>query len=241
MSSLSGKSNFTLLYYRFKESPYYSFTLFFFVFLVGLLLLLFAVVPQFQGFFSVQEEVNAARERTTIIKNNKEFLAVLSVSSLRDDLEVTFSALPSEKDFVGILNALNESAAKSGVKIDDYSLAIGELATPSAGLEAFFPLSVKVDIHGDKESISTFLKNTQEVLPLSEIDGIETDMADATISYIFFFKVYKDEKFSIATPIAPLTSDDMKTLQKIQTFEGVRIEGEVTEPATDAASFSDPF
>lgn len=206
MSDSFKKTNITLIFYQFKESPYYSFTLFFFVFLTALSLLLFAVVPQVQSLFTLNDEIAESRNKVTILKNNAQFLNSLNTQKLSDDLQITFDALPSEKDFVGIISAINNSAAISGVELDTYNLAIGELATPSAGLEAFFPLSVDVVVNGDEASVTKFLSTTQEALPLSEIDSIQLEDNEqgsiiASIKIIFFFKVYKNENYSVATPI----------------------------------------
>jgi hypothetical protein len=219
MNDTLRKTSFSLLYYRFKETPYYSFTIFFFVFLTALFLTIYAVFPQIQSVFSLTEEIRASQNRINVLKANINFLNTLNDAALDDDLSVTFTALPSGKDFVGIVTAINNSAARSGVTLDEYSLAIGELATPSAGLETFFPLSVELTVKGNRETITSFLQNTQEALPISEIDSIETDLSEATINYIFFFKVYKQENYNVARPIASIGAADMRTLRTVREWK----------------------
>lgn len=241
MSSSMEKTSYALYYYRFKESPYYAVAIFTFALLIAVLLFIFAVIPQFQNFFVLNDEIKSVKDKITILKNNKQFLNTLNDATLQDDLSVSFSALPSGKDFVGIITAINYSAAKSGVAVDDYSLLVGELATPSAGLEAFFPLSVEVTVHGDKDTISNFATNTQAALPLSEIESIETDHIEGVIKLKFYYKVYKGENYSIASPIAPISAADEKTLGIVRSWRQPVVTGESIEVGTEAAILAEPF
>lgn len=245
MSESINKSSLIVIFYRFKESHYYSFTLFLFVFLVAIFLLVFAIVPQVQSLFTLNTGIEATQKNVKILKKNIEYLSSLSDSNLQEDLQVTFSALPSEKDFVGIVNAVNGSAATSGVSLDNYTLAIGELATPSAGLESFFPLSVDVNVHGSAESITKFLTTTQTDLPISEIDSIDYTLGskgiDADIKIIFFFKVYKNENYSVATPIASISPQGIVAIKTVKEWRSNIVSDGGDIGSTVSGGLEDPF
>jgi len=241
MTAKASSPNFNVYFYRFKESMYYSIFVFLMVLLVGVILLIYAVIPQFQNVFTLNEEVKSAKSRITVLNNNKAFLQSVNNSTLKNDLEISFSALPSEKDFSGIITALNYISAKSGATLDDYTLAIGDLSTPTEGLEAYFPMRVDVVVTGSKESIFNFLKTSQEVLPLSEIASVETDFNSAQISFDFFFKVYKNENYSIATPIAPINMKGKQALRQIGSFRIPFSTSTNTPVGSESAVAGNPF
>lgn len=171
---------------------------------VCILLLFYIVVPQVYSFFSITEEVAQTREQITTLNNNTTYLSSLNSAGLDEQLQLVFDALPADKDFAAIIDAINSAALDSGVEVNDYSVLIGELATPSAQLKQYFTVDLVLTVAGDRNGAKTFLQKMYEVLPISQVKTLSLTEDSSTMKISFYFKPYPKGTYAVTEPIGEI-------------------------------------
>src|SRR3989442_361008 len=126
-----GQNNLRFLYYRYKDSQYVSLGLVVLVVSVCLMLFSRVVIPQFENWFSIRNEVVETNARIDAIKSNINFMQNLDKSQLNTQAQIASSALPTEKDFGAMLNALSDAAVHAGVSLEDFTFQVGNIASAS--------------------------------------------------------------------------------------------------------------
>lgn len=202
----SKQTDIRLLYYRYKDTSYYTIFITSLVGLVSIILIVQLVIPQIENWFSIRNEVLATRERIDNINRNIVFMNNIDKVSLEEQVVVTTTALPFEKDFGGILNALTDSSLKAGVVLDDYSFQVGSVASVSGKqrgpIKEFSSVRLNITISGNADGVENFLKEINTKLPLSEVIQISGEFGSTNISLEFYQKpfpslVIKDDQLLI--------------------------------------------
>lgn len=193
-----------LLYFRYKDSPLYLSSVIGTIFVVSFLLLWKVVIPQVDAFISVSNEVQNTKDRITILKNNITYLTSLSSVELDNELQLAFGALPSEKDFAGIIDAIGASALKSGVVVNDYSIAVGELATPSAKLKQYYSVDLALTVNGNKDASKDFLNQIQNTLPVAQVKTVSLTEDSSSMKISFYFKPFPKGTYKATQPITAI-------------------------------------
>src|SRR3989344_9386493 len=112
-----GQSDLRFYYFRYRDSKYYSLSIFLLTIIVCIILLINVIVHQFNNYLSIRQEVIAKKTAIKLINENINFMNNLDKSKLNSQLGTVTRALPVEKDFEGILNALSDSSIRSGVTL----------------------------------------------------------------------------------------------------------------------------
>jgi len=151
----------------------------------------------------------------------------INKTALEDSRKTVVRALPVEKDFGAILNAISVSSARAGVSVDDYAFGIGPISSSSAdkiknasGLDT---TSLSISLQGSIDGVLVFIKELQEKMPLSEVESIETSQATTTIALLFYSKHYKAMNIADDQPINPISAVNgqmINTLTKWQIQSG---------------------
>jgi hypothetical protein len=218
------QNNLRILYYRYKDSLYFSLGIITLVISVCIILFFQIVVPQIQSWFSIREEVSRTRERISNINRNINFVQSLDKSSLNDQVEISTSALPIEKNFGAIINAISDSSVNAGVALDDFTFQVGNVASSEGKLNLFGQkdlsiVTLTVSLTGNIEGVDVFLKGVQEKLPLSEVTDVDGDLFSTTVTLRFFQKqfpviVYKDD-----VPLSPLSASNLALIEKLSSWK----------------------
>jgi hypothetical protein len=215
------KSNdFRLLYFRYKDTPYYTVLIISVIFLVCMMLISQLVIPQVQNWFSIRDEVIATRARIDAINQNISFIKSIDKVRIEKQVSLTATALPFEKDFEGILNAITDASAKSGVALDDYSFQLGSIASVSGKqndlTKGLSSINVTVEITGDMDAIASFLKELNTKLPLVDVIEVEGEFNKTKITMEFFQKQFPKIVFKDDQPLVPISK---KHEQLLTTWE----------------------
>jgi hypothetical protein len=237
-----GQSDIRYYLYRFRESKYYSLSIFTSVILVCLLLLLGVIIPQVTNYLSIQKEAIERREKIRIINSNIEFMNSLDRRNLDEQLEVLTKALPLDKDFVGILNALSDASIKSGVTLSDFTFNVGEVSSKSAETEISpsaeshellpepqqpvdlqgnvkgYVISTVVVASGSMDRLSRFIKELGEKLPLSDVSKIDGRNNTTTIKIDFHYKPFPNINFQEDVPLQSLTDEDLQLIEELKVW-----------------------
>jgi hypothetical protein len=242
MVSIPKHRKLLLLYFRYKDSPYYLGSFIFLTVGISVLLLFYIVIPQVFSFFSVSQEVASTRDRITVLKNNITYLASLNNARLDSDLRLAFEALPADKDFAAIIDAINIAALDSGVEIDDYSVLIGELATPSAQLKQYHSVDLVLAVGGNKSGSKAFLKRIYSILPLSQVKSFSLTEDGSTMKISFYFKPFPKGTYKVTEPIGEIPPRQAALFNTLSTWSNDTLpQGQIPTNLPPDSTLGNPF
>lgn len=235
-----GKKSLRFWYLRYKDSPYYLLGWIVLSFITCFILATYFVLPQLQSWFSIREEVIKTRERITNINNNITYMSSLDRSVLNSQLEVAVTALPTEKNFDAILNAVSDASLESGVSLGDFVFQVGEVASPSAqpvsaNTAGLSTTRVSITVTGNPARVQRFLQELQENLPLSEVMSLEGNQQSATLNVQFYQKPLAPYALKADEPIVPVSAENAVTLERLSTWETLLLPVNGTSTGTNSA------
>src|SRR5258708_1652220 len=122
-----GKKGFRYWYYRFRDSEYYSLVVIGVTILICLILLFNVIIPEVTQWFSIRDEVIATRQKIAVLQQNINLMNNLDKNKLNGQLQTASDALPPEKNFGFMLNAISSAASLSNVSLNDFAFQVGNL------------------------------------------------------------------------------------------------------------------
>lgn len=234
-----GKSTARFIYYSYKDSPYYSVLVLSVLFSICLVLFFQVVMPQFESWFSIRDESLATRQRIDIIEGNVSFVKNLDQNILEEQRELTLRALPTQKDFGAIIDAVSASSIKSGVSVDDFSFGLGSIATGSAKKKDtgkkhsdYEMTSLTLSIEGSVENVKSFVKEISEKLPISNVQSVDYKNEKSTIVLVFYSKLFSPPKVKAEEPLLPISAEDSEVINKLSAwYESAQNDASKVPPA----------
>lgn len=221
-----------LLYYRYKDSPYYSLSIF------GLMIVLLVVLgwkvvyPQMMNWFSVNDEVARTRTRIETISKNISYLSALSDATLSDSLDISIHALPIQKDFAGVLISLSQAARSSNVALSDYSVSFGDLDSTAGVAKDVGVVSLKINVGGGVAGAKAFIEQVQQSVPLAEVIALTaSDNSEMTIR--FFYKPFGSLSAPDTSLLPQLTTEKQQLLTMLDTWWKKTKQGDVIQTPED--------
>ena len=231
--------NIRLLYFRYKDSPYYAALIISVMFVIALILFFQLVVPQVQTWFSIRDEILATNQRINTINQNIAFMNSIDKDALEDQVQVSTDALPFEKDFGGILHAITDASTNAGVSLDDYYFQVGNIASVSGQQnnlsKDLSTVQVIVAVRGNVDNISAFLNEIYKKIPLSEVTAIDGDSFTTTITLQFYQKQFPKIVFQDDKALTVLSAKHSQLLEDLATWSPA-VESEDTPVTSDSDS-----
>jgi len=208
-----------LLYFKYKDTPHFSLGVVVIIILLCTTIIGRVILPQFDRWFSIQNEVKVAKVRIAVLEKNVQTLSTLNDTELTRQFNLSKQALPFEKDYTGIITTIDTIAIKTGVKLDDYSFQVGNLSTTSAKLAPQAAISVKITVKGELGKVQAFLKDLSTITPLFEVVNVSFNNSSAGLGLIFFYK-YLPGRLEIpyTDPIRIVGPANLKLLETISTW-----------------------
>lgn len=203
-----------ILYTRYKE-----FLLPIIIILVCVFLFLKLIIPQIQELLLERNQASEAREKIAVLKKNLNILSKIDEGDQNLKLQVAASALPAEKDFAGILNAISTASNKAGVFAGDFTFQVGELSTKSAQTKVLPSLNLTLNIQSGVSGLRRFLSELSKTLPVSEVQDVRVGSNLSTVTINFYYKPLSFKKFNYDTPLKPLSSQNSALLKKISSWQ----------------------
>ena len=217
-----------LLYKKYKEHLVYILVIF-----TTFLLLLFTVLPRIKDLAKLNNERKIELNKISVLKNNLYLLSNLDDSLLNFQLSAASSALPSEKDFEGVLNAVSLASAKSGVSLNDYEFQVGNLSQGLSDQTTGFPsLILAISIRGTPSQVVRFVGSLSRSMPLSEIVSISQNANNAAISIVFYYKTQPPILLNDSEKIAPLSEKGRGIINTLSSWRA----GGLSQPEASASS-----
>ncbi|MDP3726963.1 MAG: hypothetical protein Q8Q96_01440 [bacterium] len=207
------KGVFGILYERYREYIAPIATLF-----VCAALIVGVVIPQIQEFVAAQNQIKEIQGEILVLKSNVQFLTTLNDSTLDTSVRIVSLALPPEKDFAGILNAITLASAKSGASLGDFSFAVGELSTKSAQVTLRPSIQVALTVNGGVLSTQRFIRELSKTMPLSEVLNVAISGNSSTLTTVFYYKVFPPIKFDERMQLSGLSQNEEQLLNKLTSW-----------------------
>lgn len=200
------------LYYRYKR-----FVTPFTTILVCLLLFWFVVIPQIQNWLALRDALAIDEENLQVMHQNLSLVTSFDNAKLDTTLRTATNALPTEKDFAGILSSLQNAGAVAGVSLGDYSFQLGDISgLDIQGKSAQAPIQLTLNIKGSLESTRAFIAQLKNQLPLSDITSVSVNSNESvTVTIIFYYATLPKVVFKDSVPLPVLSSADLKTLDAL--------------------------
>ncbi len=211
--------NLSLAFNQFRYSSYYPIVAPAFIILISLLLFGFFVLPHFQNWFSIQNEIRETQDRITVMQENSRLLRNMNNVQINEEYSVATKALPHERDFIGILQAIGKMALTSRIGIDDYTFSIGEVSKDgSPSTVKVSPITIKFGVDGTIDDINAFIKESETKLPIAKLESIEYSAGKAVISLTFYIKEFPDLKIIDSVSLTQLNQQDKELLNTLRVW-----------------------
>jgi len=228
-----GQNSVRFIYFRYKDSPYFSWLILSIIFLVCFILIFQVIIPHAQSLFFIREEAEETRQKIDIIGKNKVFMSALNKSVVEGNRKLAIRALPVDKDFGGIINAVVIAAVKSGVSIDDFSFNLGLVSSPSAETKnsrASDPTTkLSLSLSGNINKLKSFITEISEKLPISEIESVEASNGGTYLSLSFHSKPYIAPRVSEDEPVRSLSAENSSLFNKLSQWDAASYDTQETQ------------
>lgn len=188
------------------------------VILICIIVLFFVVVPQFQQYLNSNAQFKQETQKLEILKNNYNFLSNLDEGKSDKDLETLSQALPSNKDFAGIMNAISVAASKTGVSIGDFNFSLGDLNKATVVTSSYPSIKISINLGANVQSISKFIEELYKTVPLSEVVSIKTSNNVSDLEILFYYKPFPPQNISDETPVTPLSYQDSSLIKEVYSW-----------------------
>lgn len=207
-------STFNILYRKYK-----SFVLPSGIILACLFAFLLIVMPQVNSVLSARDQEKLETIKLQKLQNNLNVLNNLDQVELNTNLDSLSRALPSTKDFAGIISSISDKSVQAGVLLGDFSFNVGDLSTINAGVGSFPSLQINLSVTGSPDSIFSFIKLLYKSLPLVEISTVSSDGNSASLLVKFYYKSYPQGTISDETIVLPFSPKDIELIDKVTSWK----------------------
>ncbi len=209
------KNNIDLATIKFLYDKYKTYVFSVIIIFVSLALFLKAIIPQIQNFFDIQNQVKIENEKLTVIKKNLSSLSNLNESLISYQLQVSSDALPSSKDFAGILNGVSISAGKAGVFLGDFDFQVGDISKVTAGDNKFPSLQLVLSLNAGVSDTVRFITELYRTVPLAEVKNVQISGNHSSITTVFYYKPFPSLNVKDSDPVFLISDKDLSLIKNI--------------------------
>lgn len=219
---LHGQNSVRFIYYSYRDSSYFTISVVALIILMVIALTANFVIPQLQNWFVIRDETIATRERIATINNNISLLESLNQSDIENKRQTALKALPVEKDFASVINAISASSMKSGIAVNDFSFGLGPISSSSGQKKKssdYDTVIMTLSLKGNIESVKNFIRELGHKLPLSKIETVDSGEDVTTITLGFYTKTYRAAALQYDQAVDPISSADNTLLNTLSGYE----------------------
>ncbi len=185
------------------------------VIFVSILLSVFFVIPQVNGFFQKQSQVNPEREKLSNLAQSLSALSLANDAVLEADLKIASLALPPNKDFAQILNSISSAASLSGVSLGDFEFQIGDITKVSQQTTGTPNLKISINISGNVGATARFINELKKSVPISSIAGVKSSGNFSTLEIVFYYKPFPPSGITDPEKIRSVSQASQKVIDEI--------------------------
>jgi len=215
------------------------------VILVSILAIIYIIFPQVQQYFNSQSLVVVEQQKLNTIKANYSLLTSLDDAQIAANLKILSQALPPQKDFAGIIDAIAYVSAKTGVSVGNFEFSLGDLSASNFAGTAYPSTKLNINLKGDAKSITNFSNEIVKTMPISEVTSINISQNVGILVVIFYYKPFPPKNFSDQDSITLLSGNQESLIKQVSAWNSAA-SGESlavpSVPATVSANLSgSPF
>lgn len=194
------------------------------VMVLNLILFLKVVLPEREIIRQNFGKIKEKRAKLSALKTKAEALANLDSNILGKNFQIANRALPSEKDPLVLLTALNNLLGATTLTSGKIELAPGIIsATESATKkEVQNFLTFKLRVEGNLTEIKAFLAKISKTSPLLAIKSLTLNSSggnfSADLEMVFYWQPLPSFLGKVSDPLATLTGVEEKTLKEISQY-----------------------
>lgn len=223
---------------RILYSHYKKLTVPLFVIFISLILFVKFIIPQIQNLAILKEENKNALNKLNIMNNNLNILSSLNDLELDKNLRIVTSALPSNKDFNGILNALSFASSKTNAALGNFSLKVGDLSESKATKSKYLFMEISLNISSDIKTVNNFINALNSTLPISSATSVDLGNKTSSATIVFYYNPLPPIIYSDDLPFSVFSKKD-DLIKKLSSFSNI---SESLAPIVSPASnTSNPF
>ena len=198
------------------------------------------VIPQFKILLAAQEEAKQASLKLQTLKENLNVLANTDEKTLDEQIRILNLALPLNKDFSGILNAIYYASQKTGVTLGNFSLQIGNLEDTKKK-EDFPSISLLVPVTANAIGVNSFVETLAKTVPLSEVSIIKIKNIVSSVKLSFYYKSLGAQDYKEDSRINPLSQKGIDIINKLSLFENISSLAPVPISTASSQETTTPF
>ncbi len=187
------------------------------IIIVCIVLLFQFIIPQLKNLSTAREQAKEASLKLETLRENFNVLVNTDEKSLDSQLQVLNQALPSSKDFSGILSSIYFASQKTGVALGAFSLKIGDLSSPQK--DSKFPIiTMSIPINSGVVGVGSFLDTIGKTVPLSEVTLVKIGDRISSVALAFYYKplgLSSKEDFRVK----PISQQGILLIERLKSFE----------------------
>lgn len=210
-------NNLRYWYFRYKDTQYYSVSLIIITLCVCLFLIFQIIIPQFEDWFSIRAEVVSVQQEISSINQNINFIISLNKQALSQQLRIATAAMPDEKSFGDISNAITYAAETANVSLEDYSFQVENESDSTTPGVSYTDLSLVVD--GNMVQVTNFIHTIYQELPIAAVKEVSATSLSANITLVFYSKTEPRSSFSTENSLSPITASQISLLNKLSLWQ----------------------
>lgn len=210
------------------------------IILCGILFFTF-IVPQIQQYSQARAQIQEVQNRITILQKNISFLSSLNDSEQSTQLITALAALPEDKDYAGILLAVQSASSKAGVGIGDFTFQVGELSAKSIIKKTLPTVSMHLNVLGTPNAVEKFLIELSQTLPLSNSTEVNMGSRSTEVVLDFYYKPIAALRMNYAQPFAGVSAQNKNVLDQLKKWHTAQPTFDVVLPQESSSSASEVF
>lgn len=233
-----------ILYQKYKDTPQFSIAVSGMLLFVCFFMLVRVILPQIESLNATNRQVVETRSKISILTDNIRIINSYDSGKVTTDAQTAITALPSDQDFMGILQAVSSAASNAGISLEDYSFSLGNLSNAAKGAK-LVPVSMKVGAKGSIEAVKNFIHELNTKLPVATITSIDGSSQTIDVLITFYSKSLPKVALSEDTVTKPLSDNSEKYSELLSTLtdwqNSLQVVPEFTESVSSASSLIAPF
>ncbi len=184
------------------------------IILVSILLFFVILIPQVQAVLNAREQEAAEMQKLNILKQSYNNISTMNEATLAQNADSLTRALPSSKDFAGIINSISSNSVKSGVAVGNFEFSVGDLSTSQEGV-VYPSIQISLNVNGSPKATLDFIKNLYNSVPVTEVTSVKLSGETTSLKAVFYYKAYPPVSLDSNNPIAPFNSEENTLIEKI--------------------------
>jgi Tfp pilus assembly protein PilO len=241
----SGKINIDVENIKILYKHYKAFLMPLGVILISILIIIYIIFPQIQQFFNSQSLVGIEQQKLDTIKANYSLLTSLDDAQIAANLKILSLALPPQKDFAGIIDAIAYVSAKTGVSVGNFEFSLGDLSASNFAGTAYPSTKLNINLKGDAKNIANFANEIVKTMPIAEVTSINISQNVGTLGVLFYYKPFPPQNVNDQDPITLLSGNQESLIKQVSAWNsavsGVSFATPPTPATASASSSGSPF